>query len=380
MPKTKEKTEKVKKAGKGKKAGIIVVAVLVVIAIVAAVFIEVTTKPVDENADNFRPVGGMVTSENVDYKIDSTNGLEKNAVIKIMQMVWRFIADGDQSRVERQTPPENITEDDDIYYIDDGNLYHKLDVYYPSDTPADGKLPVIIDIHGGGWLYGDKEINKYYCMELAKNGYVVFNMSYRLVPDVTVNEQIQDVFYALDWIKKNMSNYPVDENNIFLTGDSAGGQLCGFATVLLSSPELRETFDVVDPQLTINASLMTSPVAYMRNCGPLKLYTAVCWGSDYKDKATADYMDFDKLLDKVDPADLPPIYLVTSSGDMMAHGQTNRAADDLEAKGFSYQLDDYGKELDGKSQPHVFAVIEPFEEAGQKCIENEIAFFEANTK
>ncbi len=380
MPKTKEKTEKVQKKGKGKKVCLIIVIVLVVLAIVSAVFIELTTKPVDENADNFRPVGGMVTSENIDYKSDTTQGLEKNAVIKIMQMVWRFIADGDESRIERQTPPENIKEFDDIYYIDDGNVYHKLDVYYPENTPEGTKLPVIIDIHGGGWIYGDKGINKYYCMELAKNGYVVFNMSYRLVPDVTVNEQLQDVFMALDWIKKNMANYPCDENNVFLTGDSAGGQLCGYATVLLNSPELRETFDVVDPQLKINASLMTSPVAYMRDCGPLNLYTAVCWGSDYKSKPTADYMDFDKLLDEVESTDLPPIYLVTSSGDMMAHGQTNRAAKDLEDRGFVYQLDDYGKELDGKSQPHVFAVIEPFEEAGQKCIENEIAFFKANTK
>ncbi len=380
MPKTKEKAEKTKKKGKGKKACIIVVIVLVVLAVFTAVFLKVTTKPVDENADNFRPVGGMVTSESIDYQVDSAKGLEKNFVIKVMQMVWRFIGDGDMKRVERQTPPEGIVEENDIYYLDDGNVYHKLDVYYPAEATADNKLPVIIDIHGGGWLYGDKEINKYYCMELAKNGYVVFNMSYRLVPDVTVNEQIQDVFYALDWIKKNLGEFPADENNIFLTGDSAGGQLCGFATCLLYSAELRETFDVVDPQLEINAALMTSPVAYMRECGPLKVYTATCWGKDYKTKATADYMDFDKLLDKVDPADVPPIYLVTSSGDIMAHGQTNRAAKDLESRGFAYQLDDYGKELDGKAQPHVFAVIEPFEEAGQQCIANEIAFFEANTK
>ena len=159
MPKTKEKTEKAQKKGKGKKVCLIIVIVLVVLAIVSAVFIELTTKPVDENSDNFRPVGGMVTSENIDYKSDTTQGLEKNAVIKIMQMVWRFIADGDESRVERQTPPENIKEFDDIYYIDDGNVYHKLDVYYPENTPEGTKLPVIIDIHGGGWLYGDKGIN-----------------------------------------------------------------------------------------------------------------------------------------------------------------------------------------------------------------------------
>ena len=373
MPKTKER-ETTKKKGRAWKTVLIV---LVVLAIVSAVFIEVTTKAVDVNADNFRPVGGMVTSQEMDYQADSAKGLEKNAVIKIMQMVWRFIADGDSKRVERQTPPDDVKTVCDIPYLDDGNIYHVLDVYYP-EAAEGGALPVIIDIHGGGWLYGDKEINKYYCMELAHRGYVVFNMSYRLVPDVTVNEQIADVFSALDWIDKNMSAYPVDGKNVFLTGDSAGGQLAGFATCIMNSAELQQVFEVNSPSFELNATLLTSPVAYMRDCGPLKAYTAVCWGKDYKSKATADYMDLDKLMDKCES--LPPVYLVTSSGDMMAHGQTNRAAKDFEAKGFTYQLSDYGKELDGKSQPHVFAVIEPFEEAGQKCIDAEIEFFIENTK
>ncbi len=112
-------------------------------------------------------------------------------------------------------------------------MFHLLDVYYPEGTKADAKLPVIIDIHGGGWMYGDKDLNKYYCLELANRGYVVFNMSYRLAPDVTVNEQLQDCAEALKWINENMESYPCDRSRILLTGDSAGGQLCAYSAALL---------------------------------------------------------------------------------------------------------------------------------------------------
>lgn len=97
-----------------------------------------------------------------------------------------------------------MTEVEDIAYIDDGNVYHKLDVMYPDNLKSGEKLPVIIDIHGGGWMYANKDLNDNYCLSLADRGYVVFNISYRLVPDVTVNEQIQDVAYALKWIGENM--------------------------------------------------------------------------------------------------------------------------------------------------------------------------------
>lgn len=55
-----------------------------------------------------------------------------------------------------------------------------LDVYRPKSV--EGALPVIVDIHGGGWYYGDKELNKYYCMSLVKYGFAVVNVSYRLAP------------------------------------------------------------------------------------------------------------------------------------------------------------------------------------------------------
>ncbi len=366
--------EKKKSKSKGIKALIIVVAVIAAIAVIASLFIHITTMPKSEEDENAIYVGGMITSDTVDYQSEAAEGLDKNAVVKIMQMFWRFCDSGDKKKHAAQTPPDNVTEISDIAYIDDGNHYHKLDVMYPSNASAQDKLPVIIDIHGGGWMYADKDLNDNYCLGLASRGYVVFNISYRLVPDVTVEEQIQDVAFALQWISQNMSNYPCDTENILLTGDSAGGQLAVYSAIILQSEELQSVFNTVDADMDITALLLTSPVSYMKSGGLFSAYTKPLWGTDYKNKPTYNYMDLDEIIDYAD--DMPPTYLITSSGDTLAHSQTLRAYELLQSKGVRCELADYDKQAFGKSLPHVFSVLYPYDEAGTTATESALDFYQ----
>lgn len=372
MPQAVEENKKLK--SKGLKALIIVVAVIASIAVIAALFIHITTMPKSEEDENAIYVGGMITSDTVDYQSEAAEGLDKNAVVKIMQMVWRFCDSGDKKKHAAQTPPDNVTEISDIAYIDDGNHYHKLDVMYPSNASAQDKLPVIIDIHGGGWMYADKDLNDHYCLGLASRGYVVFNISYRLVPDVTVGEQIQDVALALQWISQNMSSYPCDTENILLTGDSAGGQLAVYSAIILQSDELKSVFNTADVDMDITALLLTSPVSYMKSGGLFGVYTKPLWGKDYKDKPTYNYMDLDEIIDYAE--NIPPTYLITSSGDTLAHSQTLRAYELLQSKGVRCELADYDKEAFGKSLPHVFSVLYPYDEAGTTATESALDFYQ----
>ena len=366
MPEVKNKASK---KGKVKKALTAVICVILAIAVVATVFISVVTRKQNDTDENLVYVGGMLKSDTIEYQSESAKGLEKNPVMKLMEMIWYFCSFGDEKKHEKQTPPE-VEMVKDIPYIDDGNLYHLLDVYYPKGTASDEKLPVIIDIHGGGWMYATKDLNEYYCRALADRGFVVFNMSYRLVPDVTVDEQLQDVAYALKWINENMSSYPCDTENIMLTGDSAGGMLSVYSEVLLQSPELREVFGVVDAGIDIDALVLTSPVAYMKD-GAISVYTKLLWGTDYKDRKTYNYMNLDEIIDY---AQLPPTYLITSSGDSIAHDQTLKANELLQSKGVETVLRDYDK-FEGKSLPHVFSILEPFDEIGTSTIDDAVEFY-----
>lgn len=366
MPEVKVKASK---KGKVKKALTAVICVILAIAVVATVFISVVTRKQNDTDENLVYVGGMLKSDTIEYQSESAKGLEKNPVMKLMEMIWYFCSFGDEKKHEKQTPPE-VEMVKDIPYIDDGNLYHLLDVYYPKGTTPDEKLPVIIDIHGGGWMYATKDLNEYYCRALADRGFVVFNMSYRLVPDVTVDEQLQDVAYALKWINENMSSYPCDTENIMLTGDSAGGMLSVYSEVLLQSPELREVFGVVDAGIDIDALVLTSPVAYMKD-GAISVYTKLLWGTDYKDRKTYNYMNLDEIIDY---AQLPPTYLITSSGDSLAHDQTLKANELLQSKGVETVLRDYDK-FEDKSLPHVFSILEPFDEIGTSTIDDAVEFY-----
>lgn len=293
-----------------------------------------------------------------------------NIVLSLMDKFWNnIVKKQDDARIATLKEPDGIEQVCDIPYIDDGNKYHKLDVYYPSQR--EGKLPVIIDIHGGGWMYGDKELNKMYCLSLAKRGFAVFNISYRLVPDVYVGAQLQDCAYALRWISQNMENYPCDKDNIMLTGDSAGGMLAVYSAVLMSSPQLRDIFDVVDAQMQLSMLTLTSPVAYMEDAGIMSVYTRQVWGKTYKSQRTAPYMNVDSILDM---GTLPPTVLVTSSGDMLGLEQTERLARDLKSRAHTSKLINFGK-FAGKELEHVFAVLLPDSDAGKLCIENYINYF-----
>ena len=106
----------------------------------------------------------------------------------------------------------------------------KLDVYcLPSiiNKPANSKpSPVLIYIHGGAWTLLDKGISGLALINrVASRGVVVFAVNYRLSPDVLPPAHIQDCKRALIWVKQHCHEYGGDANNIFVSGESAGGHL-----------------------------------------------------------------------------------------------------------------------------------------------------------
>lgn len=368
--------EKVKEKKKHKGLKVLGVIILIIALIVGIGFgvIYYLTKPVDDTSDKAINVGGMLTSQNIDYKEALADGLENDLIVKIMQVSWKFCDKSDKKRMATQTPPENVVKVKDIPYIDDGNPYHKFDVFYPEGKIAKEGLPVIIDIHGGGWMYATKDLNEYYCMELAKKGYCVFSISYRLVPDVTVNEQIKDCTEALAFIRANMKDYPANKKTVMLTGDSAGGQLALYSTILNNNPDAREIFGTVDTKLNIKCLLLTSPVTYAKSGGWFSIYTKKMWGKDYKTKSTYNYMDLNEIMELAN--DMPPTYFITSSGDTLAHDQTVNAYNYFVEKGYECEIEDFTDLRNGKKLPHVFSVLDPFDEYGQKAIDNALDYYQ----
>lgn len=101
----------------------------------------------------------------------------------------------------------------------------KLDVYYTDDGKTD--KPVIIYIHGGGWIAGSRKEHSYMSQKFAQNGYVVISADYDLSsktePQVNTNEK--QLTYAFAWVKNNISGYSGNYKDLYVVGDSAGGNI-----------------------------------------------------------------------------------------------------------------------------------------------------------
>lgn len=126
----------------------------------------------------------------------------------------------------------------DVRYTAGNNARQKLDVYMPPYYSAKQNVyPAVILIHGGGWMLERKEWWKYYAQNLAERGFLVFVPNYRLAPEGTIPQMIEDATNALLWIVEHAGEYSVDRNRIGIIGSSAGGHL---AYMLATKPETRQ--------------------------------------------------------------------------------------------------------------------------------------------
>ncbi|WP_027302855.1 alpha/beta hydrolase [Rudanella lutea] len=123
---------------------------------------------------------------------------------------------------------ERFTKASDVVWASPKGFDLTMDIY----TPNTGKksYPVIVMIHGGGWLINNKSIMNEAAAYLASHSeYVVCNVNYRLLPDgsntVKMNEIVEDVFGAVLWVKDNIGQYKGNPGQLIVTGDSAGGHL-----------------------------------------------------------------------------------------------------------------------------------------------------------
>jgi arylformamidase len=110
----------------------------------------------------------------------------------------------------------------DIAYAEPRNERQLLDVY----APANGSnLPVVVWVHGGGWMVGSKNEVDRKPAAFVEKGFVFVPVNYRFIPHVTMDTIVRDVARSVGWVRANISRYRGDPNRIFLMGHSAGAQL-----------------------------------------------------------------------------------------------------------------------------------------------------------
>ena len=258
-----------------------------------------------------------------------------------------------KEREKRLIFPDDVSEIKDISYLDDGDKAHRLDIYRPKKS-GDKKLPVIINVHGGGLILGSKEFNRYFCALLCKKGFLVYSIEYRLIPDCLIYDQLADVFMAMDYIKERLAADGGDSSHVYMAGDSGGACLITYANAIQNSTNIARAANVTPSGLRINALGLISGMFYTSRFDKIGLFLPkYLYGRDYKKTPFAKYVNPEnrELLNS-----LAPVWLVTSHNDFLRRYTTDfeKALTRAERE---HELVVFPK---NKMLTHAFSVFEPF--------------------
>ena len=279
------------------------------------------------------------------------------------ERVRKLFGENDKKRDAGLTEPEDVCKVRDLAYGSDPEQV--LDIYYPAGTKS--ALPTIVSVHGGGYVYGSKDLYRFYCMSLAQRGFTVVNFSYRLAPKTRFPEQLHDINSAVRFACGNANEYFIDLGNVFFVGDSAGAQMASQYLTAVTNPSYADLLGLEIPAFRVRACAL--------NCGfynpdarqdkmLMKCYL------EKPSQVNSEEMDVESHI----TSEFPPAFVMTSNGDFLRE-RAEPFVKILTAKGVEAELRVYSPK--DKELGHVFHcnMKEPY---AKICNDDECAFFTAH--
>ncbi len=315
---------------------------------------------------------------------------------KYSEITRKEFGTGDALRDKDNKTPEDILRIDSVQYkegkpdrftVGDAAFpaqWNLLDVYRPKALTIEKKLPVIVNVHGGGWVYGDKEVYQFYGMSMAQHGFAFVNPNYRLSPESVFPAHIIDIDDVLQFVRDNADRYGFDTEHVFMVGDSAGGHLSALYGVLLTNPEYRTEFE---KKYDISLKCPLEVKALGLNCGIYDLKLDV--DKKYENDSNTRNLLYDLFAEEYGDesfcfaspnlhltAAFPPAYVMTGSRDFLNYQAPIMQKAIVDAGGQA-ELHVYGDEE--TLLYHVFHCDMSIPE-GRQCNRDEAEFFRSLIK
>ena len=271
--------------------------------------------------------------------------------------------------------PEDIRRVDDIVY-GQNTKWQVLDLYRPANIK--GSLPVIVNVHGGAWVYGSKEVYQFYCMNLAQRGFVVVNFTYRLAPRYKFPASLEDTSRVFHWLLAHSEEYGMDTKHVFAVGDSAGAHLLSLFSVLCTNVEYAGKFSFSPP-----AGFVPSAIAL--NCGIYHIDTK-SGSNELRDNLVKDLLSRKGIMDQLTlitalpfiTKDFPPAYVMTANRDTgIEEYHVQMLQERLTAHGITHVIKTFG---DDENPLHHDFHCNIRTEAAKTCNDEECAFFREHIK
>ena len=262
---------------------------------------------------------------------------------------------------------EGVWEERNIRYADDGDPAHVMDLFYPNTLKL--PAPVIINIHGGGLITGNKDFNRLFCIKLCQMGFIVFSLEYRLCPEVTFFQQLEDIYAAMNRIDGMIPELKAEPGQCFMVGDSVGALLAMYAAAIQRNPELARTADIRPSYLEIRALGLISGMFYTTKLDKIGLVMPnVFYGAHYRKHSFYPYLNPNK---EAVAMYLPPCLLTTSKHDSL-RSYSYYMTEAIRLQDVPCILYDYGNDPD---LTHAFPVCAPEHPKSQEVIEDIASFF-----
>jgi acetyl esterase len=181
---------------------------------------------------------------------------------------------------------------------------------------AEGMLPVLVWLHGGGWVLGNIETHDNVCRFLAEAGpLLVVSVDYRLAPEAKAPAQVEDTLAALSWAAANAAAHGGDPARLIVGGDSAGGNLAALAALAARDKGPRLAGQLLVYPVTDYPADAHASYAENAEFGLTREGMEWFWAHWLADGAGPDAST--APLRAADLSGLPPAYVITASHDVL---------------------------------------------------------------
>lgn len=257
--------------------------------------------------------------------------------------------------------------------ISNEDLNVPLRIYKKWNKRKEKDLPVIVFYHGGGFIFGDLEIYDFLCRTLAnRSEYIIVSVDYRLAPKFKFPAAINDCYFALEWVNKNIEQFGGSSDKIYVMGDSAGGNIATVMTLKSqknNGPKIKGQV-LFYPATTFDETLTPSKLYFSGREGPFYILS-----EDFMRQIRADYMPdsvdvrnpyLSPLLADLNK-DLPPALIITAQIDPL-RDEGKLYADSLKSAGVYVEYKEYAHMM------HAFVSFSMLLKEGDDAINQSIDF------
>lgn len=274
-----------------------------------AIFLNGVSIPLD----NCRILANVVT---IPVTLTGTPSINKNYSLTVS--AGAFAEEGNISNLSKNISvgfqtlktvayPSNYKALIDVMYKNVNSLNCRMDIYYPTDVTV--SVPVVINMHGGGWNHGSKEEQSDFNMYF-KQGYAVANVEYRMTGEATAPAAVEDVRGAMIYLLHHAQELNIDKNKIIFQGGSAGGHLALTAGYLQNNKMYDNDCEPYTGEIKILAVIDKYGPSYLND---FMFYTSlVNWlGSHASDQVFIQSISPASLVN----ANTPPTYIIHGDAD-----------------------------------------------------------------